>query len=60
MVMTNLETLGTWKLGTATIIASWFDADAIRVENSAGGISIHSESSWLRMHRAMLAAGYTR
>ena len=59
--MTNLETtLGTWKLGNATIIASWFDHDAIRVENSDGGVSIHTESEWRRMHRAMLEAGYTR
>jgi hypothetical protein len=58
--MTTRKTLGTWKLGTATITASWFDHDAIRVENSAGGVSVHTAAEWSRMHRAMLAAGYTR
>jgi hypothetical protein len=60
MVMTNLETLGTWKLGNATIVASWFDHDAIRVTNSAGGDSIHSVRSWMRMYDALRDAGYTR
>jgi hypothetical protein len=58
IAMLATQTLGTWKNGSQTLTAAYFDVDAVRISNSAGEAFVVSESEWLDRLENLQAAGW--
>jgi hypothetical protein len=54
--MTN-ATLGTWTNGTNTLVAAYFDADAVRLDNGRDAFVV-SADEWLDRLDALKDAGW--